>query len=754
MYTLHNRRPSPVALHESLDAAIGSAIVHGGLESLIILVPTARRARLLKRHVLRQAFAVTGKPVAAIPVYTLEQFTTLLAERLMGSALPPVLSDGLVAAMMEQAAQNATRKRTMKFFNAAGGSSSASRSSSRSKVKSIAKSISPSVLERLTAIILGLKEDGITPANLRQDLEHHAAFVDKRLEAAAQNRVIPLSQDPVTDAARLADICALFEEYEQLLASPQAASQDASEAPLEAASGASGALYDKPALLNAVNTLLHSYAIRSMTESELYAASADQAEWTLFAPSASASAKENISENFSENFSEDDQPAVALSDRLREVFPLAKMLIADGFTEFKPPEKTLLAALYHAPFHVRIVIDYSPTNGPLFGGLDRVVEELQGKQHGKQHSASGGASLADDDPHAPRFQAFEPDAALNAQFEARREMHTPLVSYLRRWLFNTTDDISHAGFSGFVNIVGFENRADEARSIAKLVKHLVQNLVQNPAQNHSSSPPLPPLELSDIAVVMRSPELYTGLFREFFSLYDVPANITDRFPLEKSPVVTAVFAVLDMILLGFRREDVLRALQSPYLLFVHTSARTGSTRRLDGTNLFTVAERLRITGGNRFGRRGKQQWLRRLGNRVESLMRRLALLENDPHADLEDLRETAATLTETQRAFDDFQTLVALLPEPETLMRTPDFVRFVREVIVEGLMVRESIIEFHEAVVRLRPQHQSHPQTASKQASAGTFNTEKSVKENTAEENTAEENTAEETAAHSSSLGS
>jgi ATP-dependent helicase/DNAse subunit B len=643
MFILHNQRASgfePLgddrfALDAALEDIVHAAIAHDALDRLLILVPTARRARLVRRAVIRQAFAKSGQPVTDVPVFTLEQFVRVCAEGMFGGRMPRLISDGYVSALMEEAAQNAARAKTLKFFTAS------------AKAISAARSVSPVVLERLKNIILGLKEDGITPASLREDLDS--------------------DNQEVVDKARLADICALYEEYERLLGT----SADAAW------------LCDKPALLNSVNALLQTYPLPSMTPED-----SAVAQFSLLQ---AATANDGNAQETTRSSS------LSLADIWRELCPLTRLLVADGFTEFKQPEQQFLAALYYAPFHVRVTLEYSPVNGPLFGGLDRTLEKLQGL-------AKSGLPLPDDDPRQPHFRAYSTDTDANARFAQQRERHQPLVSYLRRWLFNTTDDIHHDGFNGSVNIIGFESRADEARSITKLIKHLAQNEA---------------VPLSEIVVVMRQPEQYTGLFREFFALYNVPANITDRFPLEKSPVVTAVFAALDMVLLGFRREDVLRALQSPYLHFTRHEGRRSV--RLDAANLFTAAERLRITGGNRFGgaRRGKDQWKRRLASRLEFLRRRQVALAADANADNDEVRETSTMLEEIELAQLDFQALAAMFPEPEEQMNTAEFVHFVRTDILKALRVRESILAFHNHIKQELGKQQLGKQSISGQQVSG-----------------------------------
>jgi ATP-dependent helicase/nuclease subunit B len=180
------------------------------------------------------------------------------------------------------------------------------------------------------------------------------------------------------------------------------------------------------------------------------------------------------------------------------------------------------------------------------------------------------------------------------------------------------------------------------------------------------------------------------------ALYDIPANITDRFPLEKSPVVTAVFAVLDMLLYGFRRADVNRALQSPYVRFMRKERGRRKVAPVDAANLFTVAGRLRITGGKRFGRDGKSQWLRRMESRLGYLSKREILLNNSPNADADELTETRRFIDEIELAKRDFIALTNLFPRENAEFAPTEFAEFIKADILAKLQVHEQIINFHD----------------------------------------------------------
>lgn len=567
MYTLHNARDFTVSLNDEFETVLGSAIERGSFDSLIFLVPTGRRVRLLTRTAVRSLCRKSNLPAGELPIFTLERFVQLCAKQLMGARCPRVLSDAYRLALMEEAAEKAD----LRFFK---GSQNA---------------LSPAALERLATVIYGLKEDGVTPNSLRDDIRRaDMGQVDRREDI---------------DTARLADIAALYETYELLLGRT---------------------LADYPRLLQIVIQVL----------------SGERDPLTM------------------ERIDVPDIHPLSIMERWEQLFPGKQALLLDGFSEFKKPEEEFLALLVHAPFHVRIYLDYSRANGPLFANLDETLDNLQNVG----------------------FRVHAPEEDIEKQREYQPKKHAPLVSYLRRWLFNTEKDIRHEGFGDMIRVLGVESRVEEARAITRLVKHL------------SIREDIP---LADIAIVMRQPALYSSLFREMCALYNVPANVSDRYPLDKSPVVVAVFAVLDIILLGFRRGDVHRALQSPYIRCVRREK--GEEIAVDAANLYEVAMRLRINGGERFG--AADGWFERLDKRLDYVRNRLALLAGDVLADVDEVRQMQREVESIERARKDFEALVHLLPRPGRL-QPMDFARVLQEQLLERLRVRESIEEFHRTTKR------------------------------------------------------
>jgi ATP-dependent helicase/nuclease subunit B len=362
-----------------------------------------------------------------------------------------------------------------------------------------------------------------------------------------------------------------------------------------------------------------------------------------------------------------DKPAI-----LQKLLALNKFTIEEeypifieGFSEYKQPEIEFLVRFAESGTPMAIHLDYSEQNGPLFGNLRETHAHLVN---------AGFRSAPLDD--IPIIHDTTPDDEC---------IFTPMGAYLRRWLFNTERRIRHRGLSRQVSVFAADTRAEEVKAIAKLIRHL-----------HLEDG----IPLAEICVAIRQPELYSGLFREMFATYSIPANITDRFPLAKSPVAIAIFAVLDIVNRGYRREDIHRALQSPYLTIMRFDA-DGAQVELNGANLYETALRLRITGGEKFG--GASYWTKQLQRAIIKLEARLKLMNESELTDEMELSTTQKHLESTRRALDDFTALVNYLPQKTSRMTPADFYRILTDTMLKRLKIRQNILDFYEHIAAYKP---------------------------------------------------
>jgi ATP-dependent helicase/DNAse subunit B len=506
---------------------------------LVHVVPTGRQVRLLVREKVRREFTTLGKPIETPLIMTLEGFI----KRCFGFIFPQFdhsrfVSESYRLALIEEAAETAN----LHFFAKSG------------------ENLSPATVERLANVVFGLKEDGITPQNLYDDITNEGEFTD-------------------FDLPRLRDIHALYQQYELLLGDN---------------------FFDKSDILHELLSVHH--------------------------------------------------------DKFHQNQPKKSVVYCEGFSEFKLPEVHFFELFAQSETPIAIMMDYSAQNGPLFGNLKETQEKL----------INSGFS----------FQILDTIPQLSEKTPPHERPFSPLSAYLRRWLFNTEQQITHTGFSQSFSVLAADTRTDEVRMISKLIRHL--HLQKN-------------IPLSEICIAIRQPELYSGLLREMFAAYSIPANITDRFPLAKSPIAISVFALLDIVVRGFRREDIHRALQSPYLQL--TREEKGTIVPLDAANLYTVALKLRISGGER--NRGKLGWQHRLDEAITKYANRLRSLESDPYTDEIELQTLRKDLDSLIKANRDFAALCRILPDNKRNITPEDFLTIISKNIIGNLKVRENILTFY-----------------------------------------------------------
>jgi ATP-dependent helicase/nuclease subunit B len=323
-------------------------------------------------------------------------------------------------------------------------------------------------------------------------------------------------------------------------------------------------------------------------------------------------------------------------------------ILIEGFSEFRVPEIRFLGALATATFPVCIMLDYSHVNGPLFGNLQSTFDTL---------CTLGFTAQAFDPPLEQQALSFRPRTA-----------------YLQRWLFNTEQEIRNSDFNDCITTIGCTNRFEEVTLIAKYTKHCLVNLGYKPHQ---------------ICIAMRDPEEYADLFREVFTIHGIPANISDRFRLDRSPLAVALMSLLAVITRGWRREDVHRALSNP---LVRIKRADGTL--IDATTINNVAERQRITGGHLNG--GIEGWISRLERALENARAYSQSLNDDPYADPNDRRNAEQDCTHIARALDDIRHLSTILQCDQTQITAQEFCTYVRKVLLEGTGIAESIEDSFE----------------------------------------------------------
>ena len=175
---LFNKSFNPAAMPKNFDEAVQRAIAEDALEKYYIIVPTGKMVRQLTQKIYFDYFRMYDKPVAKTNIYTLQSFIKYCFTRIYEKHKYIQISEAYKLAIFEEASEKAG----LKFFNGP-------------KDK-----LTPAILKRLTSVISGIKEDGVTPQNLADDIM-------KAKDGSLQDIDLP----------RITDIYALYCKYNELL---------------------------------------------------------------------------------------------------------------------------------------------------------------------------------------------------------------------------------------------------------------------------------------------------------------------------------------------------------------------------------------------------------------------------------------------------------------------------------------------------------------------------------------------------------
>jgi ATP-dependent helicase/DNAse subunit B len=335
-----------------------------------------------------------------------------------------------------------------------------------------------------------------------------------------------------------------------------------------------------------------------------------------------------------------------------------------GFSDFKMPEAKFLSTFSAANTPLGILFDYSYYNGPLFGKYAEIMEVF--RKTGFEIE-----NIYDDI-----------EKEINSPED---ELNLPNSMYLRRLLFNVEKGIKKTTFSEMLSILVADNKHDEINSIAKLIKYL--NIEKG-------------FKLSDICVVMRSPDKYSTALRETFAKYLIPANVSDRFSLANSGLINTIFALINVWQKNFRFKDVVKALSNPSFELTYTvkSAQgEDKTEKIDVDNLINTARMLRIRGGNY---QDAQYWIKRFEFSIKFYKDYLS----NPNIVKEDLDEVEIkkNILNFNKALRDFKAFLAKFPKMNAGMKNSDnstkllpaeFAQFIKENFIKNFNFAERIRE-------------------------------------------------------------
>ncbi len=246
-------------------------------------------------------------------------------------------------------------------------------------------------------------------------------------------------------------------------------------------------------------------------------------------------------------------------EQILKYFRDVNTLFVAGFDEFADPELTFLHHLSDLGWVGTVVsFDYHQDNDEMFGHLKENYRKFL----------------------EMKFQKIKTES---------RERDT-FTNHITQHLFRYDHHIAKQDDRTSVTVLTAPDRQKEIDTVAKVIKELVRQI--------------PERDFSKICVAMYQPELYTNIIRESFARYGIPANITDRYPLDQSPLAVSILGLLAVQQNNFRLNDIMRALSSPYFDFSYS----GET--VHAGNLYTVAAKQKISVGY-------QTWLNRIDQRVK-----------------------------------------------------------------------------------------------------------------------------------------
>ncbi|MGA2296587.1 MAG: PD-(D/E)XK nuclease family protein [FCB group bacterium] len=543
------------------EAIIEKAVAEDALQSFVLVVPTNKLVRYYQMKAVRDYFNLHRKPATKLNIFSLDTFIKNCFNKIEEKKRYRIISDAYRLALFEEAAEKAD----LKFF------------------QQKEKNISPVILERLSNVVFGLKEDGITVENLNQEISNAEETKNKNY-----------------DLLKMRDIASLYEAYQKILEDK---------------------FLDFPELLKVT--------IKLLTSSE------------------DINEKELDIRNKKINYK-----------ILDSIFPGKPRILLYGFSEFKIPEVEFITLFAKSEIPYGIQIDYSTNNGPLFGNLEDNIFRLTNQGY--------------------KLYPIEENEKLSVSLSPEIDFSLPRSEYLKKWLFKAEKEYKNPNFSEIVKIFAFESQLEEVKAITKLVRYL--HLKQG-------------IPISEICIAMRQPDIYTTLFREYFSIYKVPANISDRFSLAKSPVVIAVFTILDVTVKGYRINDVYKSLQSPYLTF-EKKDKNGKAVPIDGLNLYNTALNLRIKGGETYSTAG---WKSRLYARIDALSKLTGTMSQYTSSDTFDLSNMNEELKNTKRALEDFEAFTKLIPSLKTFT-AQEFCSLIKNEIINKFKLKENILKFYEYI--------------------------------------------------------
>ncbi len=228
--------------------------------------------------------------------------------------------------------------------------------------------------------------------------------------------------------------------------------------------------------------------------------------------------------------------------RFRELYPDVNFAVINGFDEFTTPEILIInSAAEIKKLELFLSFDYFSYNPLMFSHLDNCYGKLV---------KYGFRGINDTSP------------AFYNQFQ----------NTVRQKLFHNAEKLTFGDDKDRITKISAGSRAKEVELIAKEIKELILSDDIDP---------------SSISVVFNLIKNYSPLIRDIFTLYGIPFNLTDRYPLKESSPVVSVLNFLEILENDFYYKNIFRALSSGYV----------NIEGLDQSNLLKVSVNLKVISG-------------------------------------------------------------------------------------------------------------------------------------------------------------
>ncbi len=333
-------------------------------------------------------------------------------------------------------------------------------------------------------------------------------------------------------------------------------------------------------------------------------------------------------------------------NKIREIlFDNKEVLVfLNGFTDFKKPEIELLSKFGFSNVPLAINIDFSIKNGPLCGNMIEIIKWLEDTN---------------------KFKSFDDD--LNRlDFRNENYENLDINVFLRRHLFIEKKRLNYSKLDKITTIYELNDKKREVRFISKLIKKLI--LEDNYKPN-------------EICLVSRKTEEYTNLIRNEFNKEKIPCNISDRFDLKSSPIVTLIFNVLELISNDYHRDFYIKIFRNPLLKLRQLND------KIDLSNLIKVFSGFKLL---------RYPWEPKFENQLKFIEYRIEQKIED-NADEFEIFLLKNDLSSVQKAYDDFIIIKNLFPDIKNYKNITSniFSNLIKNEIVAKLGIVNRIKDFY-----------------------------------------------------------